>query len=264
MQGRNLLLAALSDGARQRLLPQLEWVQMPLGRVLHESGSEMGHAYLPTTATVSLTYETKDGSPIELAVVGNEGIVGVELFLGGGSMPCRAVVRSAGQGFRVPARAIQGEFEQAGQVMDLLLRYTQALIGQMAQAAVCTRHHSLEQRLCRWLLTGLDRAQGNELVATQEYVAHALGVRREGVTQGAVKLQALGLIRCARGHISVLDRQGLEKRACECYALVEKEYGRLLPATLPETQATWEIASPVTPNGMSAPTTRPEALANAA
>ena len=228
---RNLLLAALPDAAWQRLLPHLEWVEMPLDRVLHESGSEMACAYFPTTAIVSLMYETEDGSPIELAAVGNEGIVGVELLLGGGSTPCRAVVRSAGQGFRLPARAIKDEFDRAGPVMHLLLRYTQALISQMAQTAVCNRHHSLEQRLCRWLLMGLDRVRGNELVVTHDRIASMLGVRREGVTASAFALQRLGLIRYARGRIVAMDRNGLEQRACECYAVVKREYKRLFPET---------------------------------
>ena len=263
MPRRNLLLAALPDTAWRRLLPQLEWVQMPLDRVLHESSSEMAYAYFPTTAIVSLTYETEDGSSIEVAVVGNEGIVGVELFLGGGSTPCRAVVRNAGQAFRLPARVIKDEIGQAGPLVHLLLRYTQALISQMVQTAVCSRHHSLERRLCRWLLMGLDRVDGNELVATQEQIASMLGVRREGVTASAFALQRLGLISYARGHIVAMNRHGLEQRACECYAAVKREYGRLLPATCPETVATRESASPVTPNGTSAPTTRLAALANA-
>ena len=204
----NRLLDALPDTALNRLLPQLEWTQMPLDRVLHESGSEMAYAYFPTTAIVSLMYETKDGSPIELAVVGNEGIVGVELFLGGRSTPSRAVVRNAGEAFRLPARAIKNEFDQGGPVMHLLLRYTQALISQMAQTAVCNRHHSLEQRLCRWLLMGLDRVQGNELAVTHDRIASMLGVRREGVTESAFALQRLGLISYARGHIVAMDRNG--------------------------------------------------------
>jgi len=228
---RNLLLAALPDAQWKRLLQQLEWVQMPLDRVLHESGIAMGYAYFPTTAAVSLMYETEDASPIELAVVGNEGIVGVELFLGGGSTPSRAVVRSAGQALRLPARAIKA-FDQAGPAMHLLLRYTQTLISQMAQAAVCNRHHSLEQRLCRWLLTGLDRIRGDELVVIHERIAGMLGVRREGVTASAFALQRLGLISCTRGHIVAVDRQGLEKRACECYLVINREYERLFSETL--------------------------------
>jgi CRP-like cAMP-binding protein len=257
---RNLILAALPDAAWERLLPQLEWVQMPLDRVLHEPGGEMAYAYFPTTGIVSLMYETEDGSPIELAVVGNEGIVGVELFLGGRSLPTRAVVRGAGQAFRLPARAIKDEFDRAGPVMHLLLRYTQSLISQMAQTVVCNRHHSLEQRLSRWLLMGLDRIQGNELVVTHERIAGMLGVRREGVTASAFALQRLGLISYARGHIVAMDRHGLEKRACECYAVVKQECERLFPETL----ATRESASSVTTDGRRTPTTRVAADANAA
>jgi CRP-like cAMP-binding protein len=252
---RNLLLDALPDTALDRLLPQLEWDQMPLDRVLRESGSEMAYAYFPTTAVVSLTYETEDGSPIELAVVGNEGMVGVELFLGGRSTPSRAVVRSAGQAFRLPARAIKNEFDQAGPVMHLLLRYTQALISQMAQTAVCNRHHSMEQRLCRWLLMGLDRVQGNELVVTHDRIASMLGVRREGVTESAFALQRLGLISYARGHIVALDRNGLEQRACECYAVVKKEYERMFPETL-ATRGLWP-ARAATRDQTTAPNSAP-------
>jgi CRP-like cAMP-binding protein len=261
----NLLLDALPDAAWQRLLPQLEWVEMPLGRVLHESGSAMGCAYFPTTAIVSLINETEEGSSIELAVVGNEGIVGVELFLGGGSTPCRAVVRSAGQALRLSARAIKAEFDQAGPVMHLLLRYIQALIGQIAQTAVCNRHHSLERRLCRWLLMGLDRVRANELVATQEQIANMLGVRREGVTAGAFRLQKLGLIRYGRGHIVAMDRHGLEQRACECYEVVKSEYRRLFLETLATRGLRPDPAAPrdqtTAPN--SAPTPAVMAIARA-
>jgi CRP-like cAMP-binding protein len=261
---KNLLLAALPDGAWQRLLPYLESVEMPLDRVLHESGGKMACAYFPTTAIVSLMYETEDGSPIELAVVGSEGIVGVELFLGGGSTPCRAVVRGAGQGFRLPASAIKDEFDRAGPVMHLLLRYTQALICQIAQTAVCNRRHSLERRLCRWLLMGLDRVEGNELVVTHDRIASMLGVRREGVTATAHALQRLGLIRYARGHIVAMDRHGLEQRACECYAVVKREYERLFPQTV-ATPGLWPgLAVPrdqTAPN--SAPTPAVIAIARA-
>jgi CRP-like cAMP-binding protein len=189
----------------------------------------MTHVYFPTTAIVSLLYVMEDGASAEIAVVGYEGIVGIALFMGGGSTPSRAVVQSAGEAFRLSARVIQEEFKRAP-VLHLLLRYTQALITQMSQTAVCNRHHSLDQQLCRWLLLSLDRLQGNELMMTQELIANMLGVRREGVTEAALKLQAAGLIRYARGHITVLDRTGIEARSCECYAVVKKEYERLLPA----------------------------------
>jgi CRP-like cAMP-binding protein len=225
----NLLLAALPDEEWQRWLPQLEAVVMPLGQVLYESGATLSHVYFPTTAIVSLLYVMENGASAEIAVVGNEGIVGISLFMGGESTSSRAVVQSAGNGLRLKAQMIKNEFNRAGPVLHLLLRYTQALITQMAQTAVCNRHHSLDQQLCRWLLLSLDRLQDNELVMTQELIANMLGVRREGVTEGALKLQQGGLIRYARGHISVLDRPGLEKRTCECYAVVKKEYDRLLP-----------------------------------
>jgi CRP-like cAMP-binding protein len=225
----NHLLAMLPDTEWQRWLPQLEPVEMPLGQVLYESGTTLRHVYFPTTAIVSLLYVMENGASAEIAVVGNEGIVGISLFMGGGSTPSRAVVQSAGEGFRLKAQTIQEEFNRSGPVMHLLLRYTQALITQMAQTAVCNRHHSLDQQLCRWLLLSLDRLRGNELAMTQELIANMLGVRREGVTEGALKLQSAGLIRYARGHISVLDRAGLEERTCECYAVVKKEYDRLLP-----------------------------------
>jgi len=228
---KNHLLAALPDAEWQRWLPQLELVEMPLGQVLYESGSTLSHVYFPITSIVSLLYVMEDGASAEIAVVGNEGIVGIALFMGGGSTPSRAVVQSAGQGMRLKARAIKDEFGRAP-VLHLLLRYTQALITQMAQTAVCNRHHSLDQQLCRWLLLSLDRLHGSELTMTQELIANMLGVRREGVTEAALKLQKAGLIRYARGRISVLDRPGLEKRSCECYAVVKKEYDRLLPETL--------------------------------
>jgi CRP-like cAMP-binding protein len=228
---KNHLLAALPEAQWQRLLPQLEWVQMPLGQVLYESGKTLSHVYFPTTAIVSLLYVMENGASAEIAVVGNEGLVGISLFMGGESTPSRAVVQSAGEGFRLESESIKDEFGKAGPVMHLLLRYTQALITQMAQTAVCNRHHSLDQQLCRWLLLSLDRLQGNELVMTQELIANMLGVRREGVTEGALKLQHDGLIRYARGRITVLNRKGLEKRTCECYAVVKKEYDRLLPNT---------------------------------
>jgi CRP-like cAMP-binding protein len=225
----NDLLAALPDADWQRWLPQLERVEMPLGQVLYEPGATLSHVYFPTTAIVSLLYVMENGASAEIAVVGNEGIVGIALFMGGDSTSSRAVVQSAGLGLRLKAQIVKEDFNRAGPLLHLLLRYTQALITQMAQTAVCNRHHSLDQQLCRWLLLSLDRLKGNELVMTQELIANMLGVRREGVTEGALKLQQAGLIRYARGHISVLDRDGLEKRTCECYAVVKKEYDRLLP-----------------------------------
>ena len=225
----NHLLAALPTYIQQSWLSQLEPVQMPLGEVLYESGVTLTHVYFPTTAIVSLLYVMEDGASAEIAVVGNEGIVGISLFMGGESTPSRAVVQSAGQGFRLKAQVLKEEFNRAGPVLHLLLRYTQALITQMAQTAVCNRHHSLDQQLCRWLLLSLDRLKGDELVMTQELIANMLGVRREGVTEAALKLQSAGLIRYARGRITVLDRAGLEQRTCECYAVVKKEYDRLLP-----------------------------------
>jgi len=226
----NHLLAALPDAEWQRWLPELESVDMPLGQVLYESGNTLSHVYFPTTSIVSLLYVMENGASAEIAVVGNEGIVGISLFMGGGSTPSRAVVQSAGGGLRLNAQMLKDEFNQNGPVLHLLLRYTQALITQMAQTAVCNRHHSLDQQLCRWLLLSLDRLRDNELVMTQELIANMLGVRREGVTGAALNLQEAGLIRYTRGRISVLDRAGLEKRTCECYAVVKKEYDRLLPA----------------------------------
>ena len=224
----NHLLAALPDAEWRRWSPQLEPIEMPLGQVLYESGGALTHVYFPSTSIVSLLYVMENGASAEIAVVGCEGIVGISLFMGGESTPSRAVVQSAGRGFRLPAQTIKEEFNRPA-VLHLLLRYTQALITQMAQTAVCNRHHSLDQQLCRWLLLSLDRLQGVELVMTQELIANMLGVRREGVTDGALKLQKAGLIRYARGRIKVLDRPGLEKRTCECYAVVKKEYDRLLP-----------------------------------
>lgn len=228
----NLLIAGLPDEVRQRWLPALERVGLPQGLALHESGARMRHAYFPTTAVVSLVYEMADGASMEFGVVGREGIVGVELLLGGGSMPSRAVVRSAGEALRLPAGLLEEEFARPGSAAPLLLRYTMALITQVAQSAVCTRHHGLDQRLSRWLLMGLDRVQGNEVAATQEQMAGLLGTRREGVTEAAQRLQALGLIRYARGRIRVLNRAGLEKHTCECHSVVKKEYERLLPMAL--------------------------------
>ncbi|BAL97111.1 Crp/Fnr family transcriptional regulator [Rubrivivax gelatinosus] len=225
----NRLLAALPAEDLQRWLPQLEWVALPLGQVVYESSRPLGHVYFPTTAIVSLLYVMEDGASAEIAVVGHEGLVGIALFMGGETTPSRAVVQSAGEGWRLPAAAVKDAFTRPGPVMHLLLRYTQALITQMAQTAVCNRHHSLDQQLCRWLLLSLDRLPGNELVMTQELIANMLGVRREGVTEAAMRLQRRGLIRYARGRITVLDRAGLETSTCECYAVVKREYDRLLP-----------------------------------
>ncbi len=227
---QNQLLAALPEASRSHWAPFLQRVDLPLGKVLSESGGTLTHVYFPTTAIVSLLYVMEDGSSAEIAVVGNEGIVGISLFMGGASTPSRAVVQSAGQGLRLNASLLMAEFDQGGPVLHLLLRYTQALITQMAQTAVCNRHHTLDQQLCRWLLLSLDRLQSDELVMTQELIANMLGVRREGVTEAAGRLQQAGLIRYARGHITVLDRHALEARCCECYAVVRKEYDRLLPA----------------------------------
>jgi CRP-like cAMP-binding protein len=228
----NQLLASLPPAELGRWASELQPVDLPLGQVLYESGRTLSHVYFPTTAIVSLLYVLDDGASAEIAVVGNEGLVGISLFMGGESTPSRAVVQSAGKGFRLKSQVMKQEFNRSGPVMHLLLRYTQALITQMAQTAVCNRHHTLDKQLCRWLLLSLDRLQGNELVMTQELIANMLGVRREGVTEAALKLQAAGLIRYTRGHISVLDRAGLEHRTCECYAVVKKEYDRLLPHQL--------------------------------
>lgn len=223
------LLAALPQAEWERLAPFLEPVDLPLGEVLYESGVSMSHVYFPTSAIVSLLYVLEDGSSAEIAVVGREGVVGVALFMGGETTPSRAVVQSAGTGYRLRAPVIKEAFGRGGPVMHLLLRYTQALITQMAQTAVCNRHHSLDQQLCRWLLLSLDCLKTNDLVMTQELIANMLGVRREGVTEAALKLQRGGLISYARGHIKVLDRPGLEQRVCECYGVVKREYDRLLP-----------------------------------
>jgi CRP-like cAMP-binding protein len=224
----NRLLAALPATEWARWLPNLEPIDMPLGFVLYESGVTLSHVYFPTTAIVSLLYVMENGDSAEIAVVGNEGLVGISLFMGGETTPSRAVVQSGGQGFRMKAQALKDEFTQAP-ALHLLLRFTQALITQTAQTAVCNRHHSLDQQLCRWLLLSWDRLQGNELVMTQKLIANMLGVRREGVTEAALKLQQAGLIHYSRGHIRLLDRAGLEQRSCECYAVVKKEYDRLLP-----------------------------------
>jgi CRP-like cAMP-binding protein len=227
---QNHLLAALPPDDWARWQPQLETIDMPLGQVLSESGVAMTHVYFPTSSIVSLLYVMEDGASAEIAVVGNEGIVGISLFMGGETTPSRSVVQSAGTGLRMPAQFLKDEFSRSAAVLHLLLRYTQALITQMAQTAVCNRHHSLDQQLCRWLLLSLDRLQSNALVMTQELIANMLGVRREGVTEAALSLQRAGLIEYRRGRITVLDRAGLEHRTCECYAVVRKEYDRLLAA----------------------------------
>jgi CRP-like cAMP-binding protein len=225
----NLLLKALPEDAWRLWEPHLERVPMPLGKSVYESGTKLAHVYFPTTAIVSLLYVMENGSSAEIAVVGREGLVGISLFMGGETTPSRAVVQSEGEGFRLRAAAMMDAFNRAGPVMHLLLRYTQALITQMAQTAVCNRHHSLDAQLCRWLLLSLDRLPSNDLVMTQELIANMLGVRREGVTEAAGRLQAAGIISYQRGHIKVLDRTALEKRTCECYAVVKTEYDRLLP-----------------------------------
>jgi CRP-like cAMP-binding protein len=228
----NRLLAALPPDQWQRWLPHLERVEMPLGQVLYEPGSTLSHVYFPTTAIVSLLYVMQNGESAEIAVVGNEGVVGVSLFMGGDSTSSRAVVQSEGGGFRLSAHLMKEEFYRGGPLLRLLLRYTQALITQMVQTAACNRHHSLDQQLCRWLLLSLDRLQGTEMVMTQQLIANMMGVPREGATEGALKLQNAGLIDYVEGRIRVLDREGLEKRSCECYAVVRKEYDRLLPDQL--------------------------------
>ena len=228
----NSLLAALPDAEWTRWLPQLERVEMPLGQVLYEAGDTLKYMYFPINSIVSLLYVMENGASAEIAVVGKEGLVGVSLFMGGESTSSRAVVQSAGHGCRLNSKVMKSEFDRAGPVLHLLLRYTQALLTQMAQTAVCNRHHSLDQQLCRWLLLSLDRLAGNELVMTQELIANMLGVRREGVTEPPLQLQKVGLIRYARGRITVLDREGLERRTCECYAVVKREYDRLLPPAI--------------------------------
>jgi CRP-like cAMP-binding protein len=225
----NRLLAALPEEENARLLPHLELVPMPLGEVVCEPGIPMRHVYFPTTCIVSLLYVMEDGASAEIAVVGNEGIVGVSLFMGGETTTSRAVVQSAGHAYRLKSQLLKDAFFRAGPMQRLLLRYTQALLTQMAQTAVCNRHHSVDQQLCRWLLLSLDRLPSNELTMTQELIANMLGVRREGVTEAAGKLQQAGLIHYRRGKITVVDRPGLEARVCECYSVVKKEFDRLLP-----------------------------------
>ena len=226
---QNHLLDALPKGDYERLASHLELIPMGLGDVLYESGGELRYVYFPTTSIVSLLYVMEDGASAEIAIVGNEGMLGISLFMGGDTTPSRAVVQSAGHGFRLKAALLKNEFGRFGPTMHLLLRYTQALITQMAQTAVCNRHHSVDQQLCRWLLLSLDRLASNELSMTQELIANMLGVRREGVTEAAGNLQDAGLIRYHRGNITVVDRPGLETRSCECYQVVKTEFDRLLP-----------------------------------
>ena len=225
---QNHLLAALLDVQSDRILPHLELVPMKLGDVLYESGGKLQHFYFPTTSIVSMHYLLENGGSSEIAGVGNEGILGVSLFMGGNTTPSRAIVQTGGFGYRLPIAVLMEEFNRAGPVMRLLLRYTQALLTQMAQTAVCNRHHSVEQQLCRWLLLTLDRLPSNDLTMTQELIANMLGVRRVGVTEAAGRLQGYGYISYRRGHITVLDRKGLEADVCECYAVVKKEFVRLL------------------------------------
>jgi CRP-like cAMP-binding protein len=225
---QNHLLAALPQADFERLAPHLEMVAMPLGEALYESGGRLQHAYFPTTSIASLLYVMEDGASAEIAVVGNEGILGIALFMGGETTPSRAIVQSAGHGYRLTSQQLKLEFNRGGAMMQLLLRYTQALITQMAQTAVCNRHHSVEQQLCRWLLLSLDRLSSSELTMTQELIANMLGVRREGVTEAAGRLRGAGVIRYSRGRITVLDRRRLEEEVCECYGVVKKEFDRLL------------------------------------
>ena len=227
---QNHILAALPAADLARLSAGIEPARMPLGRVLYESGDKMPHVYFPTTSIVSLLYVMENGASAEIAIVGNEGVVGISLFMGGETTPSRALVQSAGQAYRVPSKVLKDEFRRGGALQHVLLRYTQALITQMSQTAVCNRHHSVEQQLCRWLLMSLDRLATNELTMTQKLIANMLGVRREGVTESAGKLQKLGLIEYHRGRIIVLDRAGVEKQACECYQVVKREFKRLLPS----------------------------------
>ena len=226
---QNQILDALSPAARERLLPHLQIEALPLGMVLYESGDTLRHIYFPTDSIVSLLYVMEDGASAEIAVVGNDGAIGVALFMGGETTTNRAIVQSAGSAYRLTGSRLKQEFERHGEMLHILLRYTQALITQMAQTAVCNRHHSVDQQLCRWLLLSLDRLSSNQLVMTQELIANMLGVRREGVTEAAGKLQKLGVIDYRRGHITVLDRPKLEQLSCECYAVVKKETDRLVP-----------------------------------
>ncbi|OYY74729.1 MAG: Crp/Fnr family transcriptional regulator [Gammaproteobacteria bacterium 28-57-27] len=226
---QNHLLNAFPKVVYERLLPSLELVAMPLGKVLYESGDTQQYVYFPTDSIISLLYVMENGASAEIAVVGNDGLIGISLFMGGDSVTNRAVVQSAGYAYQLPGKQIKEEFHRHGDLLTLVLRYTQTLFTQMAQTAVCNRHHSIDQQLCRWLLLSLDRLNGTELVMTQELIANMLGVRREGVTEAAGKLQKLGIIEYQRGKITVLDRPRLEQHSCECYAVVKKETDRLLP-----------------------------------
>ncbi len=234
---QNHLLDALPLPERERIHPYLELIPMPLGKILYESGDVLRHVYFPIDSIVSLLYVMEDGASAEISVVGNEGLIGVALFMGGETTPSRAIVQSAGHAYRLLGQRLKDEFHRNGELQLLLLRYTQALLTQMAQTAVCNRHHSVDQQLCRWLLLSLDRLPTNQLTMTQELIANMLGVRREGVTEAAGKLQKLGVIRYARGRITVLDRPHLEELCCECYAVVKKETDRLLPPLRPAVQA---------------------------
>jgi CRP-like cAMP-binding protein len=226
---QNRLLAALPEQDWRRMEPHLKPVKMELGHVVYESGVQLEYVYLPTTSIVSLLYVLADGNSAEIALVGNEGLVGISLFMGGETTPSRGVVQSEGWAYRLKGQLLKDEFTRGGEMQHLLLRYTQALLTQMAQTAVCNRHHSIDQQLCRWLLLSLDRLDSDELTMTQELIANMLGVRREGVTEAAGKLQQAGLIRYSRGHITVVNRPGLEERCCECYEVVKRESDRLLP-----------------------------------
>lgn len=228
---QNHLLAVLPQAEYARLLPNLELVDLGLGQALYESGEHLNHVYFPSTSIISLLYVLENGASAEISVVGNEGIVGIALFMGGETTLNRAIVQSAGQAYRMKGQVLLQEFNRGGSLQHLLMRYTMALLAQMSQTAVCNRHHSVDQQLCRWLLLSLDRLSSNELNMTQELIADMLGVRREGVTEAAGKLQTAGLIKYSRGRITVLDRTGLEMRVCECYEVVRKEFSRLLPGT---------------------------------
>jgi len=239
---QNHLLAALPTAEFERLAPQLEWVPMPLGEVLAESGDQLQYAYFPTTSIVSMHYVMESGASAEVAGVGNEGVLGISLFMGGQTTPSRAIVQTGGHGYRLRSRLLMEEFHRSGLVMRLLLRYTQALLTQIAQTAACNRHHTLSQQLCRWLLLTLDRLPSNDLIMTQDLIASMLGVRREGVTEAAGKLKELGVISYRRGHITVLDRALLDAHVCECYEVVKTEFARLLS----DVQHRQEKAAPAT------------------
>jgi len=232
VKDQNQLFSSIPPEEWKRLLPHLILVDLELSMILYEPGMKMTHVFFPATAIVSLLYELENGASAEIAVVGNEGLVGISIFMGGETATSRAVVQSEGYGYKIKSSILFDEFNRSGPVMHLLLRYTQALISQMTQTAVCNRHHSLDQQLCRWLLLSADRLTGNEIIMTQELIANMLGVRREGVTEAATKLQKEGLIKYARGHITILNRTGLEQRTCECYKVVKEEYDRLLPHSI--------------------------------